>query len=128
MKMAPVHSATAGHLFLRGTDKRPTSLRRGLIAFDLASIPTNATITGATLSMFLSRSGPSSAAVNISLSKALRDWGEGASNAGEPGGMGVTRRSQAMPPGSTPSTTPAFGPLLVATFHPRPARPRQSTA
>ena len=30
------------------------SLRRGLIAFDLASIPTNATITGATLSMFLS--------------------------------------------------------------------------
>ena len=29
-------------------------LRRGLIAFDLTSIPTNATITGATLSMFLS--------------------------------------------------------------------------
>jgi hypothetical protein len=65
------------------------ALRRGLIAFDLASIPTNATITGATLSLFLSRSGPSSAAVNISLSKALRDWGEGASDAGSPGGMGA---------------------------------------
>jgi hypothetical protein len=65
------------------------ALRRGLIAFDLASIPTNATITGATLSMFLSRSGPSPAAVNISLSKALRDWGEGASDAGSPGGMGA---------------------------------------
>jgi hypothetical protein len=39
--------------------------------------------------MFLSRSGPSSAAVDISLSKALRDWGEGASNAGSPGGAGA---------------------------------------
>ena len=39
--------------------------------------------------MFLSRSGPSPAAVNISLSKALRDWGEGASDAGSPGGAGV---------------------------------------
>ena len=29
-------------------------LRRGLIAFDLSSIPTNATVTDATLSMFLS--------------------------------------------------------------------------
>ena len=64
-------------------------LRRGLIAFDLTSIPANATITGATLSMYLSKSGPSSAAVNISLSKALRDWGEGASNAGSPGGDGA---------------------------------------
>ena len=62
-------------------------LRRGLIAFDLASIPTNATITGATLSMFLSRSHGIPEAV--SLSKVSRDWGEGASNAGEPGGGGV---------------------------------------
>jgi hypothetical protein len=75
------------YLFAGLTDDE--GLRRGLIAFDLASIPTNATITGATLSMFLSRSGPSSAAVNISLSKALRDWGEGASDAGSPGGGGV---------------------------------------
>ena len=64
------------------------SLRRGLIAFDFSSIPTNATITGATLSMFLSKTHGGSAAV--SLSKALRDWGEGASDAGEPGGMGTT--------------------------------------
>jgi hypothetical protein len=75
------------YLFAGRTDDN--GLRRGLIAFDLASIPTNATITGATLSMFLSRSGPSPAAVNISLSKALRDWGEGASDAGSPGGMGA---------------------------------------
>src|SRR5439155_3239793 len=63
--------------------------RRGLIAFDLTSIPPNATITGATLSMFLTRSGPNSAGVNMSLSKVLSDWGEGASDAGSPGGMGA---------------------------------------
>ncbi|HEV2842257.1 MAG TPA: DNRLRE domain-containing protein [Chthoniobacterales bacterium] len=64
-------------------------LRRGLIAFNLSSIPANATITGATLSMFLFQSGPGSGAVEISLSKVSRNWGEGASNAGEPGGGGI---------------------------------------
>jgi len=63
------------------------SLRRGLIAFDFSSIPANATITGASLTMFVSLSHGSS--VSVSLSKALRDWGEGASDAGEPGGAGV---------------------------------------
>ncbi len=62
-------------------------LRRGLIAFDLTSIPANATVTNATLSMFLSMNQGASDAV--SLSKALQDWGEGASNAGDPGGSGT---------------------------------------
>lgn len=65
-------------------------LRRGLIAFDLASIPADATITEATLSMFLSQSSSEPAVVNIALSKASRDWGEGASNAGDPGGAGAS--------------------------------------
>ena len=64
-------------------------LRRGLIAFDLTSIPINATITGATLSMFLFRPEQNLEPVDISLSKALLDWGEGASNAGDPGGGGT---------------------------------------
>src|ERR1700704_4800959 len=64
-------------------------LRRGLIAFDLTAIPANATIMDATLSMFLSTPHENGVAVNISLSKALHDWGEGASNAGEPGGQGA---------------------------------------
>jgi len=62
--------------------------RRGLIAFDLSAIPTNATVTAATLSMYLNRTGPVNAS-NISVSRMLRDWGEGASNAGDPGGMGA---------------------------------------
>ncbi len=66
-----------------------SGLRRGLIAFDLSGIPSGATITDATLSMYVSKSGPSSAAVDISLSKVLQDWGEGTSNAGAPGGDGA---------------------------------------
>lgn len=64
-------------------------LRRGLIAFNLSSIPANATITGATLSMFLFQSGPAFTTGDVSVSKVLRNWGEGASDAGEPGGAGV---------------------------------------
>jgi hypothetical protein len=63
--------------------------RRGLIAFDLTSIPANAIITGATFTMFLNRPRPNDTAVNVSLSRALRDWGEGASDAGDPGGIGA---------------------------------------
>jgi len=62
-------------------------LRRGLIAFDLTSIPANAIVTDASLSMFLSMTNGGPAAV--SLSKVLQDWGEGASNAGDPGGGGA---------------------------------------
>ena len=98
-------------------------LRRGLIAFDLASIPTNATITGATLSMFLSQAQGGSQAV--SLSTALRDWGEGASDAGNPGGGGAPAQAGDATWLHT-FTTPVFGPLPGATFHPRPAQPRQS--
>jgi hypothetical protein len=63
-------------------------LRRGLIAFDLTSIPANATVTMANVSMFLSRNGPAGPG-SVSLSKMSRDWGEGASNAGTPGGTGT---------------------------------------
>lgn len=64
------------------------NLRRGLITFDLTSIPADATITGVTLSLFVSRTSPNPAAqtVNISLHAAARDWGEGLSDADSIGG------------------------------------------
>ena len=112
-----------GIYFFAGRTAAP-SLRRGLIAFDLASIPANATITGATLSMFLSKTHGGSAA--ISLSKALRDWGEGASDAGEPGGAGVQSEAGDATWIHTFYNT-SFWTTPGATFHPRSARPRQST-
>jgi hypothetical protein len=63
-------------------------LRRGAIAFDLSTIPSDATISSVTLTLHNSRSGPLSPAP-ISLHRFLADWGEGASNAGTPGGSGV---------------------------------------
>src|SRR5947208_15086093 len=41
------------------------TLRRGLITFDLTSIPTNAIMTGATFSMFLSKTHGGSAVVSL---------------------------------------------------------------
>ena len=63
------------------------SLRRGLIAFDLTGIPSNATVTNVSLTLYLSKTHGGSAAVT--LHRTLRDWGEGASDAGEPGGSGI---------------------------------------
>ena len=75
-----------GIYFFAGRTAAP-SLRRGLIAFDLTSIPTNATITAVSLSLFLSKTHGGSA--SVSLSKVSQAWGEGASDAGEPGGNGA---------------------------------------
>ena len=63
-------------------------LRRGLIAFDLSSIPSNATVTAASFSLYLTKMGPISPG-NISVNRVLRDWGEGNSNSGSPGGHGA---------------------------------------
>src|SRR5204863_2324099 len=62
-------------------------IRRALVAFDFSSIPTTATITGASVSMYLSLAAGGSQAV--SLSKVSANWGEGTSDAGDPGGAGT---------------------------------------
>lgn len=64
-------------------------LRRGLIAFDLSAIPSNATITDVSLSLFLSRPRLDATSETITLHKVGKNWGEGASNAGTPGGNGA---------------------------------------
>jgi hypothetical protein len=75
--------------FVGKTLENVNTLRRGVIAFDLTSIPANATITAASLSLTVSKIGPAPGPGNISLYKLLRDWGEGLSNAGSPGGQGA---------------------------------------
>jgi hypothetical protein len=75
-----------GIYFFAGRTAAP-SLRRGLIAFDLTSIPANATITAVSLSLFMSKAHGGSA--SVSLSKVSQAWGEGISDAGEPGGQGA---------------------------------------
>ncbi|MFQ5876470.1 MAG: DNRLRE domain-containing protein [Acidobacteriota bacterium] len=74
------------HLFAGNNGLGET--RRGLIAFDIAGgIPPGATITGAslTLSMSRTRAGPEP----VSLHRVLADWGEGTSVAGRGEGIGA---------------------------------------
>ncbi len=58
------------------------SRRRALLAFDVAgSVPAGATIDSTSLTLFVSKSAPGSASLQVSLYRLTRDWGEGASDA-----------------------------------------------
>ncbi len=76
------------HFFAGRTSITTQRIRRGLIAFDVSSIPAGATVQSATLTLHMSRtrSGPS----NIVLHRVLADWGEGTSFAGSGEGGGGT--------------------------------------
>jgi len=75
------------HLFAGRSNQGSGSIRRGLLAFNLSSIPAGATVTSATLTLNASKSN--SASTIISLHKVTKNWGEGTSNAGDPGGSGA---------------------------------------
>ncbi len=63
-----------------------SSIRRGLIAFELTGLPRQALISSASLTLHMSRTS-NTAAFPISLHRTLADWGEGTSDAtGEEGG------------------------------------------
>ncbi len=63
--------------------------RRGLLAFDVAAgIPAGATINSVSLTLHVSRAQFNTS--TVTLHPVLADWGEGASDAGEPGGAGTT--------------------------------------
>lgn len=53
--------------------------RRGLVAFDLSSIPAGATVTGVDVILKLSRTAGAAGPRDVSLHLALQDWGEGTS-------------------------------------------------
>ncbi|HEU0274372.1 MAG TPA: multicopper oxidase domain-containing protein [Candidatus Udaeobacter sp.] len=64
-------------------------LRRGVVAFDIAgNVPSGSKITGATLTLNMSRT-PSSTARTTELHKLLADWGEGTSQASGQEGTGA---------------------------------------
>ncbi len=65
--------------------------RRALIYFDLACIPPDAVVQSATLTMHLKTSSPGfpSSGDTVSVFRVREDWGEGASDAGDPGGSGA---------------------------------------
>jgi spore coat protein A len=74
------------HLFVGRTDNG--YIRRGAIAFILTnSIPTGSTITGATLTLYMSRTRDT--ANSVTLHRALGNWGEGTSNATQQEGEGA---------------------------------------
>ena len=63
------------------------AIRRALIAFDLSSIPTGATIESAELTITMSRSAADE--TNVTLHRVERDWGEGSSDASNNEGRGA---------------------------------------
>ncbi|HYM79902.1 MAG TPA: DNRLRE domain-containing protein [Candidatus Limnocylindria bacterium] len=65
------------------------NLRRALIAFDLSSIPSGSIVTNATLRLRCSQVPLVWSPTVQSLHRVRADWGEGASNAGSPGGSGI---------------------------------------
>lgn len=64
--------------------------RRALMHFDIASvIPAGATIDSVVLTLHVSRSAPNSNTRTSTLHVITADWGEGTSDAGNPGGAGA---------------------------------------
>jgi hypothetical protein len=64
--------------------------RRALVRFDVtAALPAGATVTAATLALHCSRSPLGAPNTAIGVHRLLADWGEGSSDAGDPGGDGA---------------------------------------
>jgi spore coat protein A len=74
------------HLFAGRTNSTNVP-RRGLVAFDLTSIPPGSLVTSVSLQLYMSRSKAQTK--NVGLHLALADWGEGTSHAAGEEGQGA---------------------------------------
>lgn len=77
----------AGQYFFVGKTNNGSSIHRALLHFDLSAIPANAVVSSATLT--ITNDKFHGAAHNISIHKVSNTWGEGSSDAGDPGGGGA---------------------------------------
>lgn len=82
-----VSNGSGPTMFVGRNNSGTNSVRRGLVEFDLSSLPAGAVLTSATLRMNLSQA--SGAASPVTINRVQSAWGEGASNAGSPGGAGA---------------------------------------
>ena len=79
----------AGALFVGRTNQAAGSaIRRALMAFDFSSIPADATITSATLSLTVGQTH--GVAQSMSLFRVTQDWGEGTSSGSGSGAAATT--------------------------------------
>jgi hypothetical protein len=83
-----VLSNGAGEFFFAGLTARGGDIRRGLLAFDVAGpVPAGSIITEVTLTLEMSKTIVG--ASTVELRRVTSDWGEGTSDAGDPGGGGA---------------------------------------
>lgn len=77
----------AGSAIFAGRNTMSTdSIRRGLIAFDISSIPAGSVIESVTVNLYMTQTV--SGASNVALHRLSADWGEGASTSGSGGSGG----------------------------------------
>lgn len=82
----------AGEYLFSGITGRngDNATRRALIAFDLSSIAPGAVVNSVELVLSVLSAGANAVQSPFSLFRMTSNWGEGASNAGSPGGRGAT--------------------------------------
>lgn len=85
--MAGEHSNGAGAYIFAG-QSRANGAKRALLRFNLSPIPAGSTIESVSLRLHMSRT--TAPTRTFGLHRTARNWGEGISDAGDPGGAGVT--------------------------------------
>jgi hypothetical protein len=70
-------SSGSGNQMFVGLTVRTNLIRRAALAFDLASLPSDAVITGASLSLYMTRNQAGDSPINFH--RVLQSWSEGAS-------------------------------------------------
>jgi hypothetical protein len=83
---AGAFSNGAGEFLFAGVT-RLSEIRRIVLRFDLSSIPPRSTVDSARLVLEVDRSV--TPAADFAIHRLVADWGEDASNAGDPGGLGA---------------------------------------